>query len=201
MNENVLDKRICDFNKVVDIIQIIAICFCSLVVPTFVPQWLKSIFGAQSFIGSNAQLIVGTIVNTALITAAINLKGWKKIIGIVTLPSISTLFGGYVFETASPFMVYMIPAIWLGNFTLIYAYKLILLSKHKNYFVAGIIGVAIKVAIIFSCFNILNIFGIFPEKVATMFKVAMGSTQAITAICGVVVSSVIYYSIKIVKKI
>lgn len=201
MNENVLEKRICDFTKAIDIIQIIVICFCSLVVPTFVPQWLKAIFGAQSFIGSNAQLIVGTIVNTALISAAINLKGWKKIVGIVTLPSISTLLGGYVFETSSPFMVYMIPAIWIGNFALIYAYKLILLAKQKNYFVAGIIGVIVKVSIIFGCFNILNIFGIFPEKVAAMFKVAMGSTQAITATCGVLVSSIIYYSIKKMKKI
>lgn len=201
MNENVLEKRICDFTKSIDIMQIIVICFCSLVVPTFVPQWLKAIFGAQSFIGSNAQLIVGTIVNTALITAAINLKGWKKIVGIVTLPSISNLLGGYVFETSSPFMTYMIPAIWIGNFALVYAYKLILVSKQKNYFLAGIIGVIVKVAIIFVYFNTLNIFGIFPEKVATMFKVAMGSTQAITATCGVVVSSMIYYSIKKVKKI
>lgn len=196
MNENVLEKRICDFTKAIDIMQIILICFGALVVPTFVPQWLKAIFGAQSVIGSNAQLIVGTIVNTALITAAINLKGWKKIVGIVTLPSISNLLGGYVFETSSPFMTYMIPAIWIGNFALVYAYKLILVSKQKNYFIAGIIGVIVKVAIIFACFNILNICGVFPEKVATMFKVAMGSTQAITATCGVLVSSIIYYSIK-----
>lgn len=201
MNENVLSKRICDFSKAVDIMQIILICFGALVVPTFVPQWLKAIFGAQSVIGANSQLIVGTIVNTALITAAINLKGWKKIVGIVTLPSISNLLGGYVFETSSPYMTYMIPAIWLGNFALVYAYKLILVAKQKNYFLAGIVGVAIKVAIIFVCFNILNAFGIFPEKVATMFKVAMGSTQAITATCGVLVSLLIYYPIKKVKKL
>lgn len=200
MNENVLSKRICDFSKAIDIMQIIIICFCALVVPTFVPQWLKAIFGAQSLIGANSQLIVGTIVNAALITAAINLKGWKKIVGIVTLPSISNLLGGYVFKTASPYMIYMIPAIWIGNFVLVYAYKLILVSKQKNYFLAGSIGVAIKVAIIFVCFNILNAFAIFPEKVATMFKIAMGSTQAITATCGVLVSFFIYSPIKNLKE-
>ena len=201
MNENVLSKRICDFSKAIDIFQIILICFGALVVPTFVPQWLKALFGAQSVIGANSQLIVGTIVNTSLITAAINLKGWKKIIGIVTLPSISNLLGGYVFETSSPYMTYMIPAIWLGNFALIYAYKLILVAKQKNYFLAGIVGAVVKVAIIFACFNVLNLFGVFPEKVATMFKTAMGSTQAITATCGVLVSLLIYYPIKKVKKI
>ena len=201
MNENVLSKRICDYSKTVDIMQIIAICFCALVVPTFVPQWIKAIFGANSFLATNSQLIVGTIVNTALIMTAINLKGWKKIIGIVTLPSISNLLGGYVFKTASPFMAYMVPAIWLGNFALVYSYKLLVLAKEKNYFLAGVVGVVIKVAIIFGFFNIINAFGIFPEKVATMFKVAMGSTQAITSTCGVILSALIYYPIKKVKKV
>lgn len=201
MNENVLSKRICDYSKAIDIMQIIIICFAALVVPTFVPTWLKAIFGAESFLATNSQLIVGTIVNTALIMTAINLKGWKKIIGVITLPSISNLLGGYVFKTASPFMVYMIPAIWLGNFAIVYAYKLLLVSKQKNYFLAGVVGVIVKVAIIFAFYNIINAFGIFPEKVATMFKVAMGSTQAITATCGVIVSAFIYYPIKKIKKI
>jgi len=199
--ENLLQKRICDYSKAIDIMQIIVICFCALVVPTYVPNWIKAIFGSESFLAVNSQLIVGTIVNTALIMTAINLKGWKKIIGVVTLPSISNLLGGYVFKTASPFMAYMVPAIWLGNFAIVYAYKLLLVAKQKNYFVAGIVGVIAKVAIIFIFFNIINAFGVFPEKVATMFKTAMGVTQLITATCGVLLSSLIYYPIKKIKKI
>ena len=201
MNENVLSKRLFDYSKIVDIIQIILICFCALVVPTFVPQWIKALFGAESFLVTNSQLIIGTIVNTALIMTAINVKGWKKIIGIITLPSISNLLGGYVFKTASPFMIYMIPAIWFGNFALVYSYKVILVVKEKNYFLAGAIGIIVKVAIIFTLFNMLNILNVFPEKVEAMFKIAMGSTQAITATCGVLVSALIYYSIKKVKKV
>lgn len=201
MNEKVLSKRICDFSRAIDVMQIILICFGALIVPTFVPQWLKAIFGAESLFVSNSQLIVGSIVNTALIVAAINLKGWKKILGIITLPSISNLLGGYVFKTASPYMIYMIPAIWLGNFALVYAYKLVLISKQKNFLTATIFGIIVKVAIIFISFNLLNIFEIFPEKIAIMFKVAMGSTQAITAICGALISSIVYYSIKRVKNI
>lgn len=201
MNENVLSKRICDYSKVVDIMQIILICFAALVVPTFVPTWIKALFGAESFLAVNSQLIVGTIVNTALVMTAINLKGWKKIVGIITLPSISSLLGGYIFKTASPFMIYMIPAIWLGNFAIVYSYKLLLVSKQKNYFLAGIVGIVTKVAIIFAFFNIINLFGVFPEKVAIMFKTAMGATQAITATSGVIVSALIYYPIKKNKKI
>lgn len=201
MNENVLSKRICDYSKAVDIMQIILICFAALVVPTFVPTWIKALFGAESFLAVNSQLIVGTIVNTALVMTAINLKGWKKIVGIITLPSISSLLGGYIFKTASPFMIYMIPAIWLGNFIIVYSYKLLLVSKQKNYFLAGIVGIVTKVAIIFAFFNIINLFGVFPEKVAIMFKTAMGATQAITATAGVMVSALIYYPIKKIKKI
>lgn len=201
MNENVLSKRICDYSKAVDIMQIILICFAALVVPTFVPTWIKALFGSESFLAVNSQLIVGTIVNTALVMTAINLKGWKKIVGIITLPSISSLLGGYIFKTASPFMIYMIPAIWLGNFAIVYSYKLLLVSKQKNYFLAGIVGIVTKVAIIFAFFNIINLFGVFPEKVAIMFKTAMGATQAITATSGVIVSALIYYPIKKIKKI
>ena len=191
-NESVINKRITDFSKKVDIIQTILIFLVSLLVPTFLGEIITKIFGATSVIGTNSQIIIGTIVNIALITAAINLKGWAKIIGVVTMPSIATILGGYVFGTASTYMVYMIPAIWLGNFALIYAYKFIMLGKNKNYFLAGFVGVIVKVAIIFAFFEILNAFGIFPEKLVSTLQAAMSTTQLITAILGVIISFAIY---------
>ena len=191
-NESVINKRITDFSKKVDIIQTILIFLVSLLVPTFLGEIITKIFGATSVIGTNSQIIIGTIVNIALITAAINLKGWAKSIGVVTMPSIATILGGYVFGTASTYMVYMIPAIWLGNFALIYAYKFIMLGKNKNYFLAGFVGVIVKVAIIFAFFEILNAFGIFPEKLVSTLQAAMSTTQLITATLGVIISFAIY---------
>ena len=191
-NESVINKRITDFSKKVDIIQTILIFLVSLLVPTFLGEIITKIFGATSVIGTNSQIIIGTIVNIALITAAINLKGWAKIIGVVTMPSIATILGGYVFGTASTYMVYMIPAIWLGNFALIYAYKFIMLGKNKNYFLAGFVDVIVKVAIIFAFFEILNAFGIFPEKLVSTLQAAMSTTQLITATLGVIISFAIY---------
>ena len=191
-NESVINKRITDFSKKVDLIQTILIFLVSLLVPTFLGEIITKIFGATSVIGTNSQIIIGTIVNIALITAAINLKGWAKIIGVVTMPSIATILGGYVFGTASTYMVYMIPAIWLGNFALIYAYKFIMLGKNKNYFLAGFVGVIVKVAIIFAFFEILNAFGIFPEKLVSTLQAAMSTTQLITATLGVIISFAIY---------
>lgn len=190
--ENVLNKTIGKFSEKSEIIQTIIIALIAFLVPTFLGMLIKEVFGAQSVIASNSQIIIGSIVNTALVVAAINLKGWKKIIGIVTMPSISTMLSGYVFGTASVYMVYMIPAIWLGNFALIYAYKAILLGKNKNYFLAGFIGVVTKVFIIFAAFSLLNIIGIFPEKLVTTLQTAMSTTQAITATIGVLAAGVIY---------
>ena len=143
-------------------------------------------------IATNSQLIVGTIVNMALVTTAINLKGWAKILGVVTMPSISTILSGYVFGTASTYMVYMIPAIWVGNFALVYAYKFIMLGKNKHYFLAGVVGVVVKVAIIFAFFGILNAFSVFPEKLVSNLQTAMSTTQLITATLGVILSFIIY---------
>ena len=190
--ESIINKRITDFSKVTDTIQTILIFLIALLVPTFLVEILNKVFGATSVIATNSQLIIGSIVNTALVVAAINLKGWKKIIGVVTMPSISTILGGYVFKSASVYMVYMIPAIWLGNFALVYSYKAILLGKQKNYFLAGIVGIIIKVAIIFASLNILNLFGIFPEKLVSTLQTNMGAVQAITATIGVVIAFVIY---------
>ena len=128
----------------------------------------------------------------ALIVSAINVKGWKKIAGIITMPSVSTILGGFVFKTASVYMVYMIPAIWIGNFVLVYAYKYIMLAKKQNYFLAGIVGIVAKVIVIFGCFEILKLFSIFPDKLIGTLQIAMGGTQLITACIGMIISFVIY---------
>ncbi len=191
-NESVINKRIADFSKGVDIAQTIIIFLLALLVPTFLGEIITKVFGANSVIASNSQIIIGTIVNTALVITAINLKGWAKILGVVTMPSIATILGGYVFGTSSVYMVYMIPAIWGGNFALVYAYKFIMLGKNKHYFLAGIIGIIVKVAVIFAFFEILNGFSIFPENLVSNLQTAMSTTQLITATLGVLISFVIY---------
>lgn len=191
-NEGIINKRVKEFSKGIDIMQTILIFLIALLVPTFLGGILSKIFGSTSVISTNSQLIVGTIVNAALVVSAINLKGWAKILGVVTMPSISTILSGYVFGTASVYMVYMIPAIWIGNFALIYSYKFLMLGKNKHYFLAGIVGIIVKVAIIFALFNLINLFGVFPEKLVENLRNAMGMTQLITATLGVIAAFVIY---------
>ena len=199
--EEIINKKISSFSKITDIVQTILIFLIALLVPTFLGELITNVFGSQSVIAKNSQIIIGSIVNTALIMTAINLNGWAKILGVVTMPSISTILSGYVFGSASTYMVYMIPAIWIGNFILVYLYKLLLLDKKLNYFLAGIAGVLLKVAVIFLFFNVLNLFNVFPEKLVSTLQNAMGITQLITASIGVVVAFVIYKAEKVSKKI
>ena len=199
--EEIINKKISSFSKITDIVQTILIFLIALLVPTFLGELITNVFGAQSVIAKNSQIIIGSIVNTALIMTAINLNGWAKILGVVTMPSISTILSGYVFGSASTYMVYMIPAIWIGNFILVYLYKLLLLDKKLNYFLTGIAGVLLKVAVIFLFFNVLNLFNLFPEKLVSTLQNAMGLTQLITASIGVVVAFVIYKAEKVSKKI
>lgn len=198
--EKTLSKRIGDFSKPIDALQTILIFLIALLVPTFLGSWIKTTFGATSAITANSQIIVGSIVNTALIMSALNLKGWSKILGVITMPSISTILSGYVFQSASPYMVWMIPAIWLGNFALIYAYKFIMLSKEKNYFLAGIVGIVAKVAIIAISFMIIKGLGIFPEKLVNTLQTAMTTTQLVTACIGAIISFSLYAAEKNVLK-
>lgn len=97
-------------------------------------------------------------------------------------------------------MCYMIPAIWFGNFALIYLFKKLLLEKKLNYFMTAIISITIKVGIIFLGFNILNLFGVFPEKLVQNLQNAMGLTQIITAIIGAFIAYTAYIANKKLDK-
>ena len=201
MEEGILKQSVKDFSKANEIVQTVIIALLAFLVPTFLAKLITSIFVAESVIANNSQIIVGSVVNTLLVVSALNLKGWSKTIFVVTMPSISTILSGYVFKSASVFMVYMIPAIWLGNFALIFAFKYITLKKNKNYFLSALIGIIAKVAIIFGFFSILNAFNIFPPKLVTNLQKAMGLTQLITATIGCLIAFIIYMAEKKNEKV
>ncbi|MBR3512110.1 MAG: hypothetical protein IKN74_04030 [Clostridia bacterium] len=199
-NEKVLERTAFDYSKTADMIQTILIALIALLVPTFLAKLLSLAFGT-ALSTQQSQLIVGSIVNTALVLTALNLKGWKKILLVVTMPSISTIINGYVFGPLNMVMIYQLPAIWLGNFALIFAFKYLLLGKKVNFYVTGAIGIAVKVAIIFGSFVLINKgFGLVPAKAVSTLQTAMSVTQLYTATIGVVISSLFYFSMKHIDK-
>jgi|GEM_PF-720459 len=179
-------------------------------------------FNPQSFFAQNHQFFVGPAVNTALVLAAIKVRGHTKILSIVLLPSISSIVLGLWFAVGSQFMLYMIPAIWLGNMALVLAFKLLYNRGIKNsepkqlpknstltakikyielrFMIASIIGIGAKVGVIFGIYAILRAFGVFPPPVASAMWTVMGVNQLITATIGCVIAYGVVKSIQLMKQ-
>lgn len=181
--ENCLNEVVYPLSKRAEIVQWILLSLLIFIVPMLIPQLLTLIFGAKSVIATHSQYVVGTIVNTVLITVGINVKGWKQIVGLITLPSISALGSGLVLKTASIYSVYMIPAIWFGNFTFVYLYRKLVVQKKFNYILSSIISILAKVAIIYLGFRALTMFTVIPSvgKIFETLNISMGINQIITA--------------------
>lgn len=194
-NEKTFNLNYINLTKKMEIVEIFLITIGAFLTPFIIPQLLQLIAGRESFIATNSQYVVGTIVNIALILTGINIKGNKKIIGIITLPSISAICSGFIFKTASIYTVYMIPAIWFGNFALIYLYRKIFVEKQKNYILASIVAIIAKVAIIFFGFKVFSLVNIIPNtgKIFEALQLSMGINQLITAtVAGMVTYGIIY---------
>lgn len=192
--ENCLDQSTYALSKKREIMGISLISFGIFLVPLIIPQILSLVFGANSFIANNSQYIVGTIVNTALIMTAIHIEGWKKITGIITLPSLSALAGGLVFSIGSIYTLYMIPAVWIGNFLIIYLYRKLFVQKHLSYIISSTAAILLKAGVIFAGYNLLLAVQVIPSgsKVAAMLFSAMGLNQVITAVCGSILAFAIF---------
>ena len=190
--EKIIDMSVRRFSKPNEIIQALIIAIIAFLVPTFLGELLTAIFGKTSAISINSQLIIGSIVNTMLVISALNIRGWAKVLPILTMPSVSTIFSGYVFKSASVFLVYMIPAIWIGNFILVFAFKYFTFKLGKPYILSAIIGIIGKVAIIYGSFMLLKVCNVFPTPLVAKLQNAMSIIQLITATIGCTLGYCIY---------
>ena len=131
------------------------------------------------FLLGHEQLLVGSVVNCALVLAALNLKG-ARLLPVIILPSIGAYLAGLVFGVASPALLYMIPFIWVGNAVLVLCIKYFVLDKKTNRFAALGFGAAAKAAFLFISALALLSFSMVPAA----FLTAMGIFQLVTALTG-----------------
>jgi len=125
------------------------------------------------------QVVVGILVNTLLITAALNLKGYK-LLPVIIAPSLGALSAGLLFGPFTIYLVYMAPFIWIGNAILVFSFKWLKLKLEKNYLTTLISGAVAKSLFLFGSAFILFKLGIIPA----MFLTAMGIVQLTTALGG-----------------
>jgi len=147
-------------------------------------------FFAPLMIG-HPQIVVGILVNAALILAALNLKG-AKVLPVIILPCLGVLSRGIIFGPLTIFLIYFIPFIWISNALLVFAFKFFKLKHKLNYFITLFLGIVFKCSFLFAAALILYKLSVVP----VMFLSTMGFMQIITAAIGGIVAFGVHYSKK-----
>ncbi|HNV01596.1 MAG TPA: hypothetical protein PKK60_04175 [archaeon] len=137
------------------------------------------------------QLIVGTIVNALLIKSAIDYKS-KKVFLLSLIPSIAVILGGILFTNLTPQVLFVLPFIWLGNFSLMFLMRKIFVQNKVNYLISSIVSASVKTILLFSFTFILFSASLVPIVFLTTF----GLNQFLTAMSG---SIIIFASKKLTK--
>jgi hypothetical protein len=160
-----VNRRMYDTSKAVEYAEFGALTAIAVLVPLLLGQ---------------PQLLVGSAVNFMLIMAAINVRGWKKILPLIVLPSVAAVAGGFLFGPFTIFLVYMVPFIWVGNAILVFVFKYLYVTKGKNYAITLLIAAGLKAGFLFATALLLINLSILP----LIFAMAMGVMQIVTAIVG-----------------
>jgi len=129
------------------------------------------------FFISGPQLLTGTLVNT-LLFLFVSQTNSKKAFSIILLPSIGAVLNGILFGKFTVFLLYFLPFIWVGNYALMYSFKLLL--KKTTFFVSILISSLLKFTILFSVAYFFTATKIVP----TIFSQLMGWSQLYTALMG-----------------
>lgn len=137
--------------------------------------WVLS-FSVPLFFG-HPQLVVGTVVNAILFTSTVKLSK-KELLPIILLPSIGALSRGILFGPFTPFLLYFMPFIWIGNYLLISVF--VKLQKVFPSLFRVFVSAAIKALFLFLAANVYFRLNLVPQ----MFLKAMGIVQFITAMLG-----------------
>jgi len=131
------------------------------------------------FLG-HPQLLVGAVVNTMLITSALESRGHRVLLPLAVMPSLGVLSRGLLFGPFTPFLIYMLPAVWVGNLVLMVLVRSLKARAGKNYWVSLGLGAGAKTLFLYSSALVMVSLGFVPA----MFLDAMGLTQLWTALAG-----------------
>jgi hypothetical protein len=139
---------------------------------------------------SGPQLLTGSLVNCFLILSS-RFTDKKSHYMIAVLPSIAAVLNGLVFGKFTPFLVYFLPFIWLGNFVLIKS--IIYFKNNLSMSLSILISLIFKTFILYFSALVYFKLSLIPE----IFLTAMGVLQLITGIIG----EILFVGInKVIKK-
>lgn len=124
------------------------------------------------------QIIVGSIVNASLFLSAIFLPE-KFIYPVILMPSLAVLSRGIIFGPLTPFLVLMIPFIWVGNWLLVFVFKKVF-NLYRSDWLAIFMAALLKFIFLFSAANLMFKLNLVPK----IFLTTMGVLQFVTASLG-----------------
>lgn len=137
------------------------------------------------FLISGSQLLTGTLVNCFLILG-IKFVDKKNHLIIAIMPSVAAVLNGLIFGKFTPFLVFFLPFICLGNFVLI---KSIIYLKDKLPLSFSVVfGVILKTIILYFSALIYLKFNLVPG----IFLTVMGVFQLITGFVGGLITLIIF---------
>lgn len=139
---------------------------------------------------SGPQLLTGSIVNAFLFLSTYSFHK-KRLLPIVILPSIGAVLNGILFGTFTPFLLYFMPFIWVGNYILTMVFASMI---KKNSFIPSLfISTVSKSAFLF----LIAYLYVGIHLVPSIFLKAMGIVQLVTALLGGILAFAIN---KLIKK-
>ena len=144
--------------------------YAELVLYSFVAFFVPFLIG-------NPQIVVGVLVNVAIILSSVNLRK-AALLPAIVLPSLAVFSRGLIFGPFTLFLLYLIPFIWMGNAILSFAIKYFYVHKKQNYFIIMLASSAVKAGFLFGIAYTLYAFHLVPA----LFLVSMGIIQFITAV-------------------
>ncbi len=120
------------------------------------------------------QLFLGSLVNLILFIGARTMNR-GQLVGLVVLPSLAAVGNGVLFGSLTPFLIYLLPFIWVGNW--------IMVSLAQTSLSASVrVGLAAsgKALFLYLAAQLLFNLGLVPA----LFLTAMGVVQLVTALFG-----------------
>lgn len=129
------------------------------------------------FVLPHQQLLTGIAVNCFLFLSAKYLSD-KQLFPVIFLPSIAALGQGLLFGSFTPFLLYFLPFIWLGNYILIHIFR------KKGFLLASIA----KFLLLYFSANLYFSLHLVPK----LFLQSMGLFQLITALIAGLVITILF---------
>jgi len=132
---------------------------------------------AVPLVVSGPQWLTGMIVNCLLILAAVRLSGPAAGLTIV-LPSIGAVGHGVLFGPFTPFLLFFLPFIWVGNWLLVACFRFF--RPYVFSPIAVIVSAGAKAVLLYGAALLMVHVGWVPA----LFLASMGAMQFVTAIAG-----------------